>query len=419
MLTDYSSFEDLTKAASEYLENIGRSKQTVIIYNWIWKKIKLYMNNNDIVKCSSKVMTDYLNFAYGDKSITQLSHHQRHCLRCALCLVQFAETGKMIEYIQRKEPLKFSGEIGLLIMQYIEYKRSMRLSNRTLSDQAWYLHHFFQYLNSHNVLAPEQISPLEILNYVAHLLPNHAGAKHLSLSLIRTFLRYIYEQEKTRVDLSLVVPKDNYKNQPKLPSTYTRDEVCTILETIDRATAIGKRDYVILKLAVRLGMRASDISKLEFENILWAGNTINFKQYKTGETVELPLPVDVGESIIDYIKYARPTSESKTVFLEGVYPNSPISSKMVSQIANRTILKSGVNIGDRKHGSHALRHTMASFLLENMTPLPVISELLGHTSIQASMCYLRIDIESLRQCALDVPPVPESFYTQKGGAFYA
>lgn len=419
MLTDYSSFEDLTKAASEYLENIGRSKQTVTIYNWIWRKVKLYMDSNGIFKCSSKVITDYLNFAYGDKSIFQLSHHQKHCLRCALCLAQFAETGKMIEIIQRKEPLKFSGEIGLLIMQYIEYKKSMRLSNKTLQNHAWYLHHFFQYLNRHNILAPEHISPLEILNYGACLFPNQAGAKHLTLSLIRSFLRYLYEQEKTRVDLSLVVPKDNYKNQPKLPSTYTRDEVRTILESIDRATVFGKRDYATLMLAVRLGMRASDISKLEFRNILWTSNTICFKQYKTVETVELPLPVDVGESIIDYIKYARPTSESKTVFLEGVYPNLPISSKTVSKIANRTILKSGVNVGDRKHGSHALRHTMASLLLENMTPLPVISELLGHTSIQTSMCYLRIDIESLRQCALDVPPVPESFYTQKGGAFYA
>ena len=125
-------------------------------------------------------------------------------------------------------------------------------------------------------------------------------------------------------------------------------------------------------------MRASDISKLEFKNILWASNIINFKQHKTGETVELP--VDVGESIIDYIKYARPTSESKTVFLEGVYPNLPISSKAVQRIANRTILKSGVNVGDRKHGFHSLRHTMASLLLENKTPLTVISELLGHTT---------------------------------------
>jgi integrase len=418
MKVDYSSFENLTKAASEYLEGIGRSKQTVIIYNWIWRKIKLYMDNNSIVKYNSKVITDYLKFIYGDKPITQLSHHHKHCLRCALCLAQFAETGKMIEVISHREPLSFPGVIGLLIIQYLEYKRSMRLNHRTLRNHAWYLHHFLQYLNSHDILAPGQISPLEIMDYSMSLFPNHAGAKHLTLSLIRSFLRYLYDLKKTRVDLSLVVPKDNYKKQPKLPSTYTRDEVLRILNSIDRTLAIGKRDYAILMLAIRLGMRASDISALEFRHLLWSSNTISFKQCKTGKIVELPLLADLGESIIDYIKYARPVSECSSVFLENKFPYILMNPKAVSRIASNTILKSGVNVGERKHGSHALRHTMAGFLLENKTPLPVISELLGHMNVQSSMCYLRIDIESLRQCALDVPAVPESFYTQKGGAFY-
>jgi integrase len=256
------------------------------------------------------------------------------------------------------------------------------------------------------------------MDYSMSLYPNHAGAKHLTLSLIRSFLRYLYDLKKTRVDLSLVVPKDNYKKQPKLPSTYTRDEVLRILNSIDRTLAIGKRDYAILMLAIRLGMRASDISALEFRHLLWSSNTISFKQCKTGKIVELPLLADLGESIIDYIKYARPVSECSSVFLENKFPYILMNPKAVSRIASNTILKSGVNVGERKHGSHALRHTMAGFLLENKTPLPVISELLGHMNVQSSMCYLRIDIESLRQCALDVPAVPESFYTQKGGAFY-
>lgn len=418
MHTDYSSFEDLTKAASKYLEGIKRSKQTIIIYNWIWRKVKLYMDSNGIVKCSSKVIADYLNFIYGDRPVSQLSKHQKHCLRCALCLAQFAETGKMIEVILRREPLVFSGEIGMLILQYIEYKRSMRLSSKTLSNHSWYLHHFLQFLSGHNILKSSQISPLEIMNYSTSLFPSRAGAKHLTLSLVRSFLRYLYDLGKTRADLSLVVPRDNYKKQPKLPSTYTRDEVSKILESVDRSTAIGKRDYAVLMLAARLGMRASDISSLEFGNILWSTSTISFKQFKTEETVELPLPAEVGEAIIDYIKYARPASESHFVFLYSKFPNASIHPRAVSRIASTAILKSGIDVGERKHGSHALRHTMAGLLLENKTPLPVISELLGHKSIQSSMCYLRIDIESLRQCALDVPPVPKSFYLQKGGAFY-
>jgi integrase len=167
-----------------------------------------------------------------------------------------------------------------------------------------------------------------------------------------------------------------------------------------------------------LGLRASDISGLEFGHLLWSQNTISFQQRKTKETICLPLTVDVGEALIDYIKYVRPISNDPSVFLEKNYPHHPIHSKSVSETADRIILGSGIKVGDRKHGSHALRHTMASMLLEQQVSLPVISSILGHSSIQTSMCYLRIDIEALRQCAIEVPEIEETFYTQKGGAFY-
>ncbi len=418
MYTGYPSYEELTNAASKYLEGLGRSKQTVTIYNWIWRKIKLYMDKNKIANCTSKTVADYLSFTFGKKSISDLTHHEKHCLRCALKLAQFAETSKMVLIVNHSERVVLSGEIGRQMIQYIECKRSLRLNEKTLRSYSWYLYQFLKYLNECETFSTSFLSPLKIMKYAALLLPNAAGAKHLALSIIRNFLRYLYDEGKTQKDLSLVVPRDNYKKQPRLPSTYTKVEVRTIIESIDRSTSTGKRDYAILMLAVRLGLRASDISTLEFGHLLWSKNLISFKQFKTKEMVNLPLPADVGESLIDYIKYARPTSNDIHIFLEKGYPNNPIHTKAVSRIASNAILRSKVNVGDRKHGSHSLRHTMASLLLEQKTSLPVISDLLGHTSIQTSMCYLRIDTESLRQCALDVPPVPEAFYTQKGGAFY-
>jgi len=418
MSVNYSSFEELISSASKYLEDIGRSKATVTMYNWIWKRIKVYMGNKQIETYTPKTITDYLSFTYGDQPVSQLTHHQKHCFRCAICLVQFAETGKMVEIIQRREVIALDGEIGEQVKQYISYKQSLRLNQKTLRGYSWYLYQFWKYLNGCRIFSTGLLSPLMIMKYVSNLLPEAAGAKHLALSIIRNFLRYLYDEGKTLKDLSLVVPKDNYKKQPHLPSTYTKDEVHTILLSIDRSLPTGKRDYAMLMLAVRLGMRASDISSLEFGHLLWSQNTIAFHQFKTKELMELPLPADVGESIIDYIKYVRPSSSDRHVFLEKVYPHNPISSKTVSKTASRTIVESGVKVGERKHGSHALRHTMASLLLEQKTPLPIISELLGHTSVQTSMCYLRIDTESLRQCAIDIPPIPDEFYTQKGGAFY-
>jgi hypothetical protein len=110
METAYSSFEDLTKAASLFLKKLGRSKQTIEIYSWIWKKVKVYMDANRIINCTSKTIADYLKSTYGTQPISSLSHHQKHCLRCALCLAQFAETNGMIEVIRRREKVQLSGQ---------------------------------------------------------------------------------------------------------------------------------------------------------------------------------------------------------------------------------------------------------------------------------------------------------------------
>ena len=191
------------------------------------------------------------------------------------------------------------------------------------------------------------------------------------------------------------------------------------MATADRTTATGKRNYAILLMIVRLGLRASDVRELTFDNIKWAMNTISFEQCKTGETVSLPLPSDAGEAIIDYLKYGRPATSNHHIFVEHHPPHfDRLHEQAVSKIANHAICHSGIDIGYRKHGSHSLRHTMAGFLLEGKTPVPLISDILGHSSIQTTMCYLRVDVENLRQCALDVPAVDACFYEQKGGAFY-
>ena len=235
MYPDYSSFENLTKAASIYLEDIGRSKQTIVIYNWIWGKIKTYMDYNHVDSFTSNTITDYLSITYGNKSISGLTHHEKHCLRCALCLAQFWETNEMVEVIQRRETIVFTGEIGELMTKYIECKKSLRLNEKTLRGYSWYLYQFSKYLNEFETYNPDLLSPLKIMKYAATLLPNAAGAKHLALSIIKNFLRYLYDEGKTRKDLSLIVPRDNYKQQPRLPSIYTKEEVLVILNSIDVA----------------------------------------------------------------------------------------------------------------------------------------------------------------------------------------
>ena len=110
------------------------------------------------------------------------------------------------------------------------------------------------------------------------------------------------------IDFSGIIPKDNYKKQAKLPSTYSPKEIEMMIGSINRATANGKRNYAIVLLAARLGLRASDIANLKFENLLWEQCTIVLNQYKTGKKIELPILPEIGDAIIDYMRYGRPKS---------------------------------------------------------------------------------------------------------------
>lgn len=264
-----------------------------------------------------------------------------------------------------------------------------------------------------------EVNKVVILKYLKTLDGHKPTVVHMTLRAIRTFLKYLFEQGVLNVDASLFVPKDKYVKQPRLPSTYKVEEVQRMIRAIDRSRACGKRNYAMVLLASRLGLRASDIACLKFENLLWQQNLISFNQYKTGRLLQLPLLTDVGEAIIDYLKYARPVSDEPYVFLTGRPPIGRIGSSSVTHAVQQAFIASGVNIEHRRHGPHALRHSLASLLLEQSTVMPVITEVLGHEDSASTRYYLRIDLTSMKQCMLDVPPVSEDFYNQKGGYFYA
>lgn len=418
MNTVYRTFDELTSAASQYLRDLGRAKESIRIYLWAWNRFGRYMDENKIGEYSENVVSKYIETTYGQSEISNLTHYQRDHLRHCLCLIRFYETGEMPIYIDRKPEYEITDAFRPVIDEYLEHKKSMRVSEITLKQHRWHLYQFSEYLTSRGLTSLSLLSPLELMYYASDIFKDEPASKNQSLIVVRRFLVYCYDKGYIKRRLSEVVPKDNYRQQAKLPSVYTKDEVRQILDSIDRSATIGKRNYAILLLAVRLGMRASDISALEFNHLNWNTNQISFTQMKTGRAALLPLPSDVGEGIINYIKDGRPVSDNNRIFLSPRYPHHPIDSAAISHLTRKIIASSGVRIGNRKSGPHAMRHSMANFMINEGTAIPIIAEVLGHASVQTSMNYLRIDVESMRQCATEVPLVPVSFYEQRGGEFY-
>ena len=168
----------------------------------------------------------------------------------------------------------------------------------------------------------------------------------------------------------------------------------------------------MILIAARLGLRAQDICDLSFNNLKWEANTIELMQEKTEQPLVLPLLEDVGLAIIDYLKYARPDYEfTNAIFLRLTPPVGKLQAPTLHSIVTQHMRAAGIKVQDgKKHGPHALRHSLASALLEQNTPLPIISEVLGHINTSSTAAYLKIDVNQLRTCSLEPPP----FYWNKG-----
>lgn len=413
----FKTFEELTANAADFLKSkLLLTDGTARHYQVLWRKVKKHMDCQKIKSFDSTVAKEYLLKEFGNRDYAQLSKREKDLIKGVNVLCEFHETG-IIQPV--KELSVFEGAIGEIMVSYLSYRCSLRLKKHTIEEGQQHLSRFLRYLHSIQVVSVQAINQMHLLLFIKSINSKFSTLTHLTLQTIRGFFKYVYAHNLSENDLSVLIPKDNFKKQARLPSTYSVIEVEKLIASIERGDSTGKRNYAVVLLAARLGLRASDIAHLKFANLCWEKSVIILNQFKTGGKIELPILPEVGNAIIDYLKFGRPKSSESFIFLLSRSPFTPLNSCGITGIVHSYFVKSGINITCRKHGPHALRHSLASILLENETTLPVISEVLGHENTTSTSYYLRIDLKSMKQCVLEVPTVAASFYQQKGGYFYA
>lgn len=414
---DSNCFDLLIKRACQYLsENLSYSPVTIEVYHKFWRRLSHFMMDLSYSKYDKSVGEEFLLFTLGKKEPLQYNRFQKNLVRSVKFITEFS-TGNKITVMPEVED--FSSNIGVLIKAFLLYReKENRLSPRTRHDDCLYLSKFIHYLNATGILEVEQLHLKIVIDFLQSLNTSQRAMRSSCIVRLRKMFSYWYDQNIITVNLARQMPNDIYRQQAKLPSVYTKLEITAMLDNIDRSNGQGKRDYAILLLLSRYGLRASDVCLLEFNNIRWEENIIIISQYKTGIHLELPLLKEVGEAIIDYLKYGRPKTTLPNIFLKLKSPYGQMSSGSIYDAVNKAMRFAGIKPNCRKHGSHIFRHTLASLLLKEQSVLPVISEVLGHTSTDSTKTYIRIDIDSLRKCTLEVPTVESNFYTQKGGCFY-
>jgi site-specific recombinase XerD len=411
------SFDQLCfNAAHQLIIRRNLTQETVKQYACYWRRIKRYLLQKRIKEFNSSVGKAYLLANFGNVDYSSLRKGQKDFIRSVRVLSEFSDTGTITAV---KEQMFFKGSIGEAMLTFNDHRVSLRLKKHTIEEGQLNMSRFNKYLYTNGVQALHKISASHILNFVKGMDPQHPTLRARTLEILRCFFRYAYNEGMITTDPAILVPKYKYIKQPKLPSFYSPEEIGKMIKCIDRSKPVGKRNYAVVLLAARLGLRASDIANLQFENLYWDRNLIILNQVKTGRPIELPILPKIGNAIIDYIKYGRPKSELRSVFLIANSSFSALTPCSITGIVHSCFVEAGVDISKRKHGPHALRHSLASILLEKSTMLPVITEVLGHQNTASTQFYLRIDRKSMSRCTLEVPPVNPAFYQHQKEYIYA
>ncbi len=221
--------------------------------------------------------------------------------------------------------------------------------------------------------------------------------------VLREFFNYMKEESFSQFGGYELYPIIITNKRDSILSYYSEEQIRKMIDSIDTSCKCGIRDKCMITIAACTGLRASDIVFLTFSEIKWDKNIISKIQRKTGVLIEIPITNQIKFLLIDYLKNHRPNINSEYIFINSVN-NLPFKdAKILTNIIKKAFLKANIDISRKKAGAHSLRHSLATNMLKNNTPLPIIKEVLGHTNINTTERYISVDIEGLRRMSLEVP----------------
>jgi site-specific recombinase XerD len=378
------------------------------LYQSVYTKFQCYLVEQDISKIDEQICLDYVYHKTGIRfksfNCTTGNVNVNNYLRPLMILVDYLNNGYCnFNYRQRKPPFIcpdiFLSEYDLFCTELM-LKGYRETSIRLITSK---IHYFVNYIHNKNLKSSNDITIQTIDSYLSTLTKNKNTYIDSSIYSLKLYLHFLSEKGFLQSKLDNLLPKRRNNRKSTISYVWSKTDIQKLLDAVDRTDPKGKRDYAVLLLAVRLGLRVSDIRNLKLSSIDWNHNEINLIMVKTNQHIKLPLLKDVGWAIIDYLKNGRPITTSACLFVKHKAPFNELGGRnSFNYELHRYIVKAGLNIPvNNAKGMHTFRHSLAKFLLEEKTPLHCISESLGHQSVDATSVYIEIDVEGLRKCSLD------------------
>jgi site-specific recombinase XerD len=292
-----------------------------------------------------------------------------------------------------------------ILTPYLLFVRTHRgLAAKTARKYTQKLSAFAQYLEGVGVTELARITPGHIREFYENA-QNNAPRRSYG-STLRVFFRWAAGQGFLPSSLRDAVPRPRQYRYVSLPDVLGQTEVDRVLAAVDRSTPIGRRDYAVLMLAARYGLRPCDIRQLTLDEISWREARIDLRQVKTGRLLVLPLLPDVADALSAYLLDGRPASTNRTVFLRHCAPFEPFAAENnLATIMRGALRRVGLANRPGRRGLYLFRHTLATQLLAAGQPLKAIADLLGHASTETTYGYTRVEVDGLRSVAISTEEV--------------
>ena len=285
--------------------------------------------------------------------------------------------------------------------RYLEQER--RLAPATLVSYLAFVRRFLAQNARDGEVRLECLQAADVVGFVrqeaARL--HHAKRAKLMTTAVRSFLQYARYHGLIETDLRTSVPTVANWSMAALPNALSSDELQRLLSSSKQETPVGRRNWAILLLLARLGLRAGEVVGLTLDDVDWAAGELCIRGAGT-PTDRLPIPRDVGEALADYLCHVRPTCASRRVFVRIRAPHRGFAtSAAISSLVQRALAHAGLDPAHQ--GAHLLRHTVATQMLRQGASLAEIGELLRHRNQQTTMIYAKVDLDLLRPLALPWP----------------
>lgn len=406
---DKTYLPDLISGLEQELLRLGYTKGSMTFYRRRWNQLMGYVEDRGECHYTEQLGMDFLKEFFG---ITQedfsrtLPQAETQEIRVIRMVGDFQLHHAVLRrYLKHTEILTtpFFVDIRSRFRSSCEKKGYSQVTTEHYVKQSSYL---MDYLAAQGMDDFTEVTLDTVHAYIRTLAGFSYKTVEQHICSLCAFFRFLYQEGTVPDDLAAKLPMVKARKQTAIPSIWTHEELKQLIEAIDRGSPKGRRDYAVILIACRLGLRCTDIKNLCFENFNWTEKKLCFTQSKTGQPIELPLVPDVGWAVIDYLKYGRPKVDSNRIFVRHMAPFLPFAEgDHLDQLIRAYMVKAHIPMRGKHRGMHSLRHTMASVLLEKDTPLPVISDIIGHLDTNSTAVYLKVDMERLAECPLDFEEV--------------